>query len=381
MKRTAIIFGGMFVVCAAILCAAGAPGYVPPIVANLAKVVGVLPVANGGTNASSAGIAAFNNITGYTAAGATGTTSTNLVFSTSPTLITPTLGAATATTVNGNTFTTGTYTLSGAAAKTLTFNNTLTLAGTDSTTMTFPGTSATIARTDAGQTFTGVQVLTTPSLQGTVNVNDPTTPSILLGSGSTNTGNIEIDGKTSGGLILKPADAMGQKLTISGAAQTIGAATLTIPDFAGANQTLVTLGLTQTLTNKTLTSPTLTTPALGTPASGTLDSCTYHLALNTQTATYTAVLTDDGKLVKMNAAGANSFQIDVDANVNFPVGTQINVFQFGAGATTIVAVTPATTTIRSVGGTSTAPVINAQYGSACCIKLATNDWLVVGNIK
>ena len=60
-------------------------------------VTGVLPVANGGTNASSASITAFNNITGYTASGATGTTSTNLVFSTSPTLVTPTLGVATGT--------------------------------------------------------------------------------------------------------------------------------------------------------------------------------------------------------------------------------------------------------------------------------------------
>lgn len=60
-------------------------------------VSGVLPVANGGTNASSASITAFNNITGYTAAGATGTTSTNLVFSTSPILVTPTLGVADAT--------------------------------------------------------------------------------------------------------------------------------------------------------------------------------------------------------------------------------------------------------------------------------------------
>jgi hypothetical protein len=52
-------------------------------------VSGTLPVANGGTNASVASITAFNNITGYTASGATGTTSTNLVFSTSPTLTTP----------------------------------------------------------------------------------------------------------------------------------------------------------------------------------------------------------------------------------------------------------------------------------------------------
>jgi hypothetical protein len=51
-------------------------------------VSGTLPVANGGTNASTASITSFNNITGYTASGATGTTSTNLVFSTSPTFTT-----------------------------------------------------------------------------------------------------------------------------------------------------------------------------------------------------------------------------------------------------------------------------------------------------
>ena len=59
-------------------------------------VSGVLPVANGGTNASTASITSFNNITGYTATGATGTTSTNLVFSTSPTLVTPNLGTPSA---------------------------------------------------------------------------------------------------------------------------------------------------------------------------------------------------------------------------------------------------------------------------------------------
>lgn len=64
-------------------------------------ISGVLPVANGGTNASSASITAFNNITGYTASGATGTTSTNLVFSTSPSITTPTLvGNATLSTGN-----------------------------------------------------------------------------------------------------------------------------------------------------------------------------------------------------------------------------------------------------------------------------------------
>jgi hypothetical protein len=67
------------------------------------QVTGILPVANGGTNASAAGITAFNNITGYTASGATGTTSTNLVFSTSPTLVTPVLGTPTSVTLTNAT--------------------------------------------------------------------------------------------------------------------------------------------------------------------------------------------------------------------------------------------------------------------------------------
>lgn len=76
-------------------------------------VSGTLPVANGGTNASTASITSFNNITGYTASGATGTTSTNLVFSASPTF-TGTLAAAaiTASTTLG---VTGVSTLTGGA--------------------------------------------------------------------------------------------------------------------------------------------------------------------------------------------------------------------------------------------------------------------------
>ena len=75
-----------------------------PVFTDASKVLtstGVVPVANGGTNASTASITSFNNITGYTATGATGTTSTNLVFSTSPSVTTPTLvGDATLSTGN-----------------------------------------------------------------------------------------------------------------------------------------------------------------------------------------------------------------------------------------------------------------------------------------
>jgi len=59
---------------------------------------------------------------------------------------------------------TNTLTLSGVDGKTLTINKNITLDGTDGTTMTFPTTSATIARTDAANTFTGVQTMTSPAI-------------------------------------------------------------------------------------------------------------------------------------------------------------------------------------------------------------------------
>lgn len=96
---------------------------------------GTLAVARGGTGGGAAGITLFNNITGYTAAGATGTTSTNLVFSTSPTLVTPVLGVATATSLNGLTISTSTGTLTITNGKTLAISNSITFSGTDGVSM------------------------------------------------------------------------------------------------------------------------------------------------------------------------------------------------------------------------------------------------------
>ena len=81
--------------------AVGAPTF--GAVSLTADVTNTLPVANGGTNASTASITSFNNITGYTASGATGTTSTNLVFSTSPTFTTSIDSGATFTAFAGAT--------------------------------------------------------------------------------------------------------------------------------------------------------------------------------------------------------------------------------------------------------------------------------------
>lgn len=133
-----------------------------PIVAG---TTGTLSVARGGTGVT------------------TSTGSGNVVLSNSPTLVTPVLGAATATTINNVTITANAATLTIASGKTLTANHSLTLAGTDSTTMTFPSTSATIARTDAAQTFSGNQTFSGAFIQGVqalsgagaVNVTQPVT--------------------------------------------------------------------------------------------------------------------------------------------------------------------------------------------------------------
>jgi hypothetical protein len=74
-------------------------------------------------------------VEGTTSSGATGTT--NIVFSNSPTLVTPTLGAALATSINGLTISTTTGTLTIANGKTLTASNTLTFTGTDSSSVAF----------------------------------------------------------------------------------------------------------------------------------------------------------------------------------------------------------------------------------------------------
>lgn len=101
-----------------------------------------------------------------TALGNSTTGTGNIVRDTSPSLTTPTLGVASATTINKVTLTapaTGS-TLTIADGKTATINNTLTLAGTDSTTMTFPASSATVAGLGIQQAYTKQQYFSVATL-------------------------------------------------------------------------------------------------------------------------------------------------------------------------------------------------------------------------
>jgi hypothetical protein len=143
-----------------------------------------------------------------------------------------------------------------------------------------------------------------------------------------------------------------------------GAVTLAIDTATTADLTTA-----QTLTNKTLTSPTINDPKL-------------NLSINANTSTtYTFVLADNGKLVTSNNASAQTLSIPTNASVAYPVGTQINVAWItGAGQPTIQAVTSGTTTVLSTGAVSTAPKLRVVNSVASCIKIATDTWLVTGDV-
>lgn len=78
-------------------------------------------------------------------------------------------------TINGLTITTTTGTFTLAAAKVLTVDKSLEFDGTDGVKITFPSTNAVAARTDAGQTFTGVQAFSSSPTMPTVSQADNST--------------------------------------------------------------------------------------------------------------------------------------------------------------------------------------------------------------
>ena len=104
---------------------------------------------------------------------------------------------------------------------------------------------------------------------------------------------------------------------------------------------------------------------------------TAMIAINAQTgASYTTVLTDDGKLITVSNAGANTLTIPPNSSVAYGIGTQINIAQLGAGQVTITA--GAGVTLNSSGAKLK---LKDQYSVATCVKTDTNTWFVVGNLS
>lgn len=97
---------------------------------------------------------------------------------------------------------------------------------------------------------------------------------------------------------------------------------------------------------------------------------------NAQTGTtYTLVATDAAKLVTLTNAAAITLTVPPNSSVAFPIGSQVLLYQGGAGQVTITA--GAGVTIRSQGSKLK---ITGQYGLAGIVKVDTDEWAAFGNL-
>lgn len=223
---------------------------------------------------------------------------------TSPTLVTPTLGVALATSINGNVLTTGSSTYTGTAGQTYTF----------------PTTSATIARTDAANTFTGVQTMTSPAL---------TTPSI---AGATITGTVTVG---AGATLTSPAlvtptigVAAGTSLAVTGLLKS-SSASAGVGYATGAGGT-GTQGTNRTTTVVMSPNPCLSGAITLISAAGSTTPASFTVTDSAVAATDTVIVNQksgtDIYEIFVTAVGAGSFQI-----TSFTTGgttTETPVFNF-----------------------------------------------------
>lgn len=237
---------------------------------------------------------------------------------TSATLVTPSIGVATATSVNKVAITAPatSATLALAQGSTLAtsgaFSNTLTTTGATNVTLPTTGTLSTLAgaeiltnktitsplgitKTDVGlnnvdntsDASKPISSATSSALGDKAPIASPTFTGTVSGITSTMVGLGNVDNTSN--ITERAATATLTNKSISLTTNTITGTTAEF-NTALSDGNFATIAGIETLTNKTLTSPTLTTPALGTPASGNLSSCTFP-TLNQNTTGTAANLT------------------------------------------------------------------------------------------
>lgn len=103
-------------------------------------------------------------------------------------------------------------------------------------------------------------------------------------------------------------------------------------------------------------------------------SIATSIVANLQTSSYVLVLVDAGNVIEMNVASANTLTVPPSSSVAFPIGTIIEVLQYGAGQTTL---TPgAGVTIRTASSLTT----RTRYSSVSLRKRATDEWVAGGDL-
>jgi len=309
-------------------------------------------------------------------------------------------------------------TLTIADGKTLTASNSLTLAGTDSTTMTFPGTSATIARTDAAQTFTGIQTFSSAPI-----LSSATASKAVFTDGSkalTSTGTLATDqggtgqsSYTAGDLIYYATGtaftklAIGSSTTIltsSGTAPqwsaasgvTVGTATNLAGGAAGSvpyqtasgatsflsigtsDYVLTSTGSAPTWTANTgtgnvvrATSPTLTTPVLGVATATSLNGLTVSTTTGTLTlANGSTLATSGANSITLTSTGATNVTLPTSGTLATTSNT-VATISFGT-----TGLTPSTAT---GGAVTVAGNLSPANGGTGVSNNALNTLTFTGN--
>lgn len=97
--------------------------------------------------------------------------------------------------------------------------------------------------------------------------------------------------------------------------------------------------------------------------------------INNQTGTtYGLVLADASTLVTLSNASAIALTIPANASVAFPINTQIQILQLGAGQVTVGITTD---TLHGTPGLKT----RAQYSQATLTKITSTSWIAAGDLS
>lgn len=98
--------------------------------------------------------------------------------------------------------------------------------------------------------------------------------------------------------------------------------------------------------------------------------------LNSQSGTtYTLVLSDAGKVIETTNAAAITLTVPPNSSVAFPIGTWIDIYQYGAGQITVT--NGVGVTLRSADSKLKTRV---QYSGITLVKRGTDEWMVFGDL-
>lgn len=99
------------------------------------------------------------------------------------------------------------------------------------------------------------------------------------------------------------------------------------------------------------------------------------LVTNEQTASYTLVLADAGKLVEINSVSNLTVTVPTNASVAFPIGSKIDVLRTNTGTVTFAG--DAGVTVNSVDAKLK---LNLRYSAASLVKRGTDTWVAIGDL-